>query len=449
MRTVSLRRRVVGSGVAVVVIVFVIVDVFVWVNVRDYLTENLKQVLENRAELAVAFAPTIDPAELARLAGSEVTVSVQDPAGHEIERGGQEEGASPKVPAVVPGPAEFTRRVTLPNGDTVLLIASRTSMKRTLGRVVLSEVLGTVLGLCLAVFLLARASRLALRPIDTVVVTARQITSGNTGERLRPDRTDTELGRMALAFDEMLNALEEALAEAKASEEAERRFLAEAAHQLRTPIAGIQASVDALLLTDVPAEREALLALVARESSRASRRVGGLLRIARLDRGSGPRRRRCDVVALCRDEVEHTAGLAPDLNVELHAEEASVLCEVDPDDLAEALSNLLENARRHARSRILMAVSTRSGQLELRVEDDGPGIPPGDAERIFERFVSLDGQGGAGLGLPIVRGIARSHSGDISYENGAFVIRLPLQRPPAPMADLDQDSSSARSAMDG
>src|SRR5215210_4325095 len=85
MRTVSLRRRVVGAGVAVVVIVFAIVDVFVWVNVRDYLTENLKQVLENRAERAVAFAPTIDPAELARLAGSEVTVSVQDPAGHEIE----------------------------------------------------------------------------------------------------------------------------------------------------------------------------------------------------------------------------------------------------------------------------------------------------------------------------------------------------------------------------
>jgi two-component system, OmpR family, sensor kinase len=274
------------------------------------------------------------------------------------------------------------------------------------------------------------------------VVTARQITSGNTGERLRPDRTDTELGRMALAFDEMLNALEEALAEAKASEEAERRFLAEAAHQLRTPIAGIQASVDALLLTDVPAEREALLTLVARESSRASRRVGGLLRIARLDRGSGPRQRRCDVVALCRDEVEHTAGLAPDLNVDLDAEEPSVLCEVDPDDLAEALSNLLENARRHARSRILMAVSTRSGQLELRVEDDGPGIPPGEVERIFERFVSLDGQGGAGLGLPIVRGIARSHSGDISYESGAFVIRLPLQNPSAPM-------SSARNAIDG
>lgn len=429
MHTVSLRRRVVGTGVAVVVIVFAIVDVFVWVNVRDHLTDSLKRVLENRADLAVAFAPTIDPAELARLAGSEITVSVRDPSGNEIERGGQEEGTPPKVGAPPSGSAEFTRRVTLPNGNSVVLIASQVNMKRTLRRVALSEVLGTLLGIGLAVFLLTRASRLALRPIDTVVVTARQITSGNTGERLRPDRTDTELGRMAVAFDEMLNALEKALAEARASEEAERRFLAEAAHQLRTPIAGVQASVDALLLTDVRAEREALLTIVAKETSRASRRVGGLLRMARLDRGSGPRRRRCDVIALCRDEVERTAGLAPDLNVDLHAEEPSVICDVDPDDLGEALANLLDNARRHARSRILVTVSILGDQLDLRVEDDGPGIPPGDADRIFERFVSLDGQGGAGLGLPIVRGIVRGHSGDVRFEGGTFVIRLPLDAP--------------------
>jgi two-component system, OmpR family, sensor kinase len=434
MRTVSLRRRVVGVGVAVVVIVFAIVDVFVWVNVREYLSENLKQVLKNRAELAVAFAPTIDPAELARLAGSEITVSVQDSTGHEIERGGQEEGRSPTVTVPALPSGGYSRRVTLPNGDTVVLVASQANIKRTLRRVLVSEVLGTLLGLGLAVFLLARASRLALRPIDKVVVTARQITSGDIGERLRPDRTDTELGRMALAFDEMLDALEKALAEARASEEAERRFLAEAAHQLRTPIAGIQASVEALLLTDVPEEREALLTIVAKESSRASRRVGGLLRMARLDRGGGSRRRRCDVVALCRDEVERTAGLAPDLSINLHVDDASMICEIDPDDVAEALANLLDNARRHARNRITVTASARNGQLEMRVEDDGPGIPPGDAVRVFERFVSLDGQGGAGLGLAIVRGIARSHSGDVSYEDGGFVIRLPLQGPSTPGA---------------
>lgn len=426
MRTVSLRRRVVGVGVAVVVIVFAIVDIFVWLNVRDHLTENLRRVLENRAELAVAFAPTIDPAELARLAGSEIIVSVQDPTGHEIEHGGQDEGR-PSAETVPPSESGgYSRRVTLPNGDTVLLVASQTNINRTLRRVLVSQVLGTVLGLGLALVLLARASRLALLPIDNVVVTARQITSGNTQQRLRPSRTDTELGRMALAFDEMLDALEHALAEARASEEAERRFLAEAAHQLRTPIAGIQASVDALAVTDVPEEREALLTIVAKEASRASRRVAGLLRIARLDRGGGPRRRPCDVVALCREEVERAAGLAPDLSVGFRADGVPLICEIDPDDIAEALANLLDNARRHARGSITVTVAARRGCLELTVDDDGPGIPPGDADRVFERFVSLDGRGGAGLGLAIVRGIAHSHSGEVGYEEKGFALRLPL-----------------------
>lgn len=240
MRTVSLRRRVVGAGVGVVVIVFAIVDVFVWVNVREYLDENLKRVLEHRAELAVAFAPTIDSAELARLAGSEVTVSVLDPTGRETE-GSPEEETSATAGARLPEPGALTRRVRLPNGDTVVLTASRTDLERTLRRVVVSEVLGTLLGLGLAVFLLARASRLALRPIDAVVLTARQITSGDLGGRLRPDHTDTELGRLAVAFDEMLDALEKAVAEARASEEAERRFLAEAAHQLRPLLPGSEA----------------------------------------------------------------------------------------------------------------------------------------------------------------------------------------------------------------
>jgi signal transduction histidine kinase len=433
MRTVSLRRRVVGVGVGVVVVVFAIVDVFVWVNVREYLDENLKRVLENRAELAVAFAPTIDSAELARLAGSEVTVSVLDPTGREI--GGSQEGeTSATAGARPPEPGALTRRVRLPNGETVVLTASRTDLERTLRRVVVSEVLGTLLGLGLAVVLLARASRLALRPIDAVVVTARQITSGDLGGRLRPDHTDTELGRLAVAFDEMLDALEKAVAEARASEEAERRFLAEAAHQLRTPIAGIRSSVEALLVTDDQAEREALLSLVAMESSRAGRRVAGLLRIARLDRGGGAHRRPCDVVALCREEAERAASLAPHLSVALQADESSVICELDPDDVIEALANLLDNARRHARSEILVTVSIRRGQLELRVEDDGPGVPPGDAVRIFDRFVSLDAQGGAGLGLAIVRGIARSHSGDATYEDDGFVIRFPRHTPPTSTA---------------
>ena len=424
MRAVSLRRRVISAGVAVVVIVLSGVDIFVWVNVRGHLLHNLKTVLDNRAALAVAFAPTIDDAELARLAGSEVVVSVRDSSGTEIERG-VEEAPSSRSALAGTGPPDLTRRVDLPSGDTVILTASRAGVDRTLRRVAFSEVLGTIFGVGFAALLLTRASQVALRPIDTVVATARQIKSGHTGERLRPDRTETELGRMAVAFDEMLDGLEAALAEARASEEAERRFLAEAAHQLRTPIAGIQASVEALPNARDPAERQQLLAHVAKESARAGRRVAALLSMARLDRGVGPARRRCDIVALCRDEVARAALLTPDLDVGLQSEEPSRLVDVDPDGLREVVANLLDNARRHARSRITVTVTSRSPDIELRVEDDGPGVVVEDAERVFERFVSLDGQGGSGLGLPIVRGIARSYGGKATYEDGAFIVSLP------------------------
>jgi signal transduction histidine kinase len=231
---------------------------------------------------------------------------------------------------------------------------------------------------------------------------------------------------MAVAFDEMLDALEAALGEAQASEQRTRRFLAEAAHQLRTPIAGIHASVDALPAARTPEERDQLLAGIARESARAGRRVASLLRMARLERHGEPARRPTDVAALCREEVSRAASLAPSLEVSFGdpgpVEERAE--EVDPDDVREALANLLDNARRHALSRIQVDLSRRNGVVEIAVSDDGPGLPATDLDHSFEPFVTLDGHGGSGLGLPIARRIAQNHGGDLTYEGGTFRLRL-------------------------
>jgi two-component system OmpR family sensor kinase len=96
-----------------------------------------------------------------------------------------------------------------------------------------------------------------------------------------------------------------------------------------------------------------------------------------------------------------------------------------------ALANLLDNARRHARSEVTVEVGATPAGVEIAVIDDGPGLPDGTGERVFERFVSLDGEGGSGLGLPIARGLVEAQGGRLTYEHRRFLIRLPYRRPVA------------------
>ena len=430
IRTPSLRRRVIGWGVAVVTVVLVGLDVFVYLSLRARSLDDLEGLLEARVALAEELAPALTPEQLvARLDGSGVRVRNREPTGLEARSDEEDVG----IPDVTPPPPEarrgreLSRFVDFPTGEVVELSISRSGVDETLRRLFLPAALGTAGGIALAAVLLDRSARVALRPIDAVVATARRIQSGRTGERLGPERRDTELGRLAAAFDEMLDALEAALGDARASEQRSRRFLAEAAHQLRTPIAGIQASVEALPAARTRTEREQLLASIGRESARAGRRVAALLRMARLDQGDAPVRRPTDPVALCREEVARTAGLAPSLDVSFRgADMLTTPVSIDPDAVREALANLLDNARRHAVSAISVDLTGDGDAMRIRVMDDGPGLPEGDAERSFDPFVTLDGHGGSGLGLAIARGIARAHGGDVTYERGAFILQLPV-----------------------
>ncbi|HEV8682852.1 MAG TPA: HAMP domain-containing sensor histidine kinase [Actinomycetota bacterium] len=437
MPTVSLRARVAATGVAVVAIVLVGLDTFVYVSLRERLIGTLEDRLESRTTLARRLGPTLNAPELAQLAGSGVHVTVRSSDGR-VLASEPDEGDS--LPAGVS--PHLTRRVDLPGGEVVDLSVSRSGADQTLRRLLIWEAVGTAAAVAMAALLLARTARIALRPLDQVVETARLIRAGRSGERLNPSRSNTELGRMALAFDEMLDALEAALEESRASENRSKRFLAEAAHQLRTPIAGIQASVESLPYARTRPERERLLDHVAREAHRAGRRVAALLRMARLDRGDRPERRSCDLAALCREETDRAAVLAPNLRVSFRVVNGSRTVDVDPDAIREALANMLDNARRHAVSRIEVTLVRKPNDAEVSVADDGPGLTESSAERAFEPFVVLDGHGGSGLGLTIARGTARAHGGDVTYEEGHFMLRLPME-PRAGPAD-----TSAKSAED-
>jgi signal transduction histidine kinase len=240
-------------------------------------------------------------------------------------------------------------------------------------------------------------------------------------------RDITEQRWMAATLDTTLVSLQEALDHAHDREELTRRFLADAAHQLRTPVAGIRACAETLLLGVAPADAHELLATMVRETSRAGRLVSSLLQIARLDQQlplvPGP----VDVVELCRQEVERLSLLAPELELQVRRRR-----------LRRPASS--STARRCGRSSATCSttpcgtpapasartVSWPAGDLQVEVADDGPGIAEEHRAQVFERFASLDGRGGSGLGLPIARGLARALGGDLVYDQ-SFVLRVPLQ----------------------
>jgi len=229
---------------------------------------------------------------------------------------------------------------------------------------------------------------------------------------------------------ELVHRVREQARAARAAERRSQEFLASAAHQLRTPLAGIRATVDALLVSgNVTAQQEELLVKLSRESSRAGRHLSSLLRMARLDQNEDVPLRNVDLDELLRVEVERAASTRPGVAWDLRPSANNPLLVGNPDAIGEAVANLLDNAGRHARTRVDVTVLRSGGEVEIRVRDDGPGLPAGAEATVFERFVSLDHQGGSGLGLPIARGIVEAHRGRLDYVDGAFVIRLPAREP--------------------
>ena len=228
----------------------------------------------------------------------------------------------------------------------------------------------------------------------------------------------------------LIAAAREAALSASDTARQRREFLAYAAHQLRTPLAGIRASTDALLVGGANSQQERLLLNLSREADRAGKLLASLLQMARVDQGEVPAPQPLDVVELCQAELERSRpgrnGVTARVVVHGTRPEQILL---SGEATKNAVANLLDNARRHARSEVRIEVISNPNTLEIAIFDDGPGVPSGTSERVFERFVSLDGEGGSGLGLPIARGLIEAQGGHLTYENHRFVICLPYRHP--------------------
>ena len=260
----------------------------------------------------------------------------------------------------------------------------------------------------------------ALRPLRTMAAVAEEV--GRTRDlrrRLPAVRPRDEVGRLTAAFNDMLLRLESA-------QESQRRFVADASHELRTPLTSIRSNA-ALLRREPPPEppdaRDAAVDIAA-ESERMSRLVDGLLTLARADAGQQLRREPLDLASLV-GPIARRAGLSASL------EPAPVLG--DADALTQLVWILADNARRHGGGEGTLWVRPRpAGGAQLIVGDRGPGIPPGEEERIFERFYQPDASrsnGGTGLGLAIARWIVGQHGGRIWAGNhpsggAVFVVEL-------------------------
>jgi len=207
--------------------------------------------------------------------------------------------------------------------------------------------------------------------------------------------------------------------------EREERFVADAAHELRTPLAAIATTAQAASPAD-DASRAAF-ASIARTSLGASALVGDLLTLARQPELEARALEPVALGPLVRDVV---AAFAPTTHLPIAVTCVDgALVNGDQRRLRRLILNLLENAVRYARGRVDVSVAVRDGFAEIDVADDGPGVAPSDRERVFERFFSSRPHGeGGGLGLAISRWIARAHDGEISVEGARFRTRLPLLR---------------------
>ena len=416
MRTPWLRRRVIASGIVVVVLTLLLVYAALYAAMRSTMREDVAERLGERADLVASIGGDVPLDELMdRLDRSGI------PARAVV--GGQE--VKTETMRGMAGP-RLVRTVELPAGDQVQVAASLSSVDDALADLVVLGALGTVFGACLAALLLMRSSRRALRPLGVVIDTARQFARGKSTARLRPDRPDTDIGELAAAFDEMLDAEQAARERAQQSSELNQHFLADAAHQLKTPIAGIQASAELLSMGSNERDRERLLANLLRGTSRVNLLVEALLRMARIDQGPAPTPSPADLRQLCRDELDRVRPSSHGIAVAIDDGGCSY-CEVPLDvaSMREAVANVLDNALRHAKTRVDVVLRPEGDHVRLTVADDGPGMDGEAAARAFERFSTFGGGKGVGLGLPIARGIAEAHGGTLVYEDSGFVFRLP------------------------
>jgi two-component system OmpR family sensor kinase len=322
----------------------------------------------------------------------------------------------------VPGLDEPARMLAVPLDGARVLIAGATRENRaeTLNSVRDAFLIGGPVALLLASLAGYALAGAALRPIEAMRRRAAAISTSSLDERLPVGEAGDEVSRLGETLNEMLSRIEGGV-------QRERRFVADASHQLRTPLSLLTTELDLALGRARSAEElKAALRSAAESTARLSRLADDLLLLARADDGRVPlQAEETDVVDLVHEVGER-------FGVRVEAE--PIVVHADRLRLEQALTNMLDNAIRHGSGDVVLTAHRRNGRVELHVLDEGAGFPDGFLEHAFERFSRADpaSPDGSGLGLAIVETIARAHGGEAYAVNrpdgGADVwLALPLR----------------------
>ncbi len=269
------------------------------------------------------------------------------------------------------------------------------------------------------------AVRRELRPVDQMIDTATAIAGGDLTQRVEVADSSVELGRLGTALNEMLGQIESAIVQEQNAKERLTNFVADASHELRTPIAAVLGYAELYRRGALVESKDIDNAMrrIGTETSRMERLVSDLLLLARLDRPHALEPVSVNLADVVRDAATNSEAISADYPITIESDD-SVRVMGDEQRLTQVVANLLANARVHTPKGTSVTVSLRqeADQVILDVVDDGPGLPDDDSEKLFERFYRIDSSrsretGGAGLGLAIVAAIVAAHKGTIEAKN--------------------------------
>jgi signal transduction histidine kinase len=446
-------RSALAAG-AVVAVVSVLAGGVLLVTARGILIDNVNTAVNDRVGQVIAAVSDGDAAALAAVlrpsARERTVVQVLDPAGQVVAASDAVNGY-PAMSRLRPKAGDRLRekrRLEFARDEQFRIVAAGVKTAAGQQTVLVAEsmdavddgteaiIAALVIGLPLLAVLVGVATFLfvgrSLRPVEAMRRQAATITSTNLHARLPVPAVDDEVAALASTMNTMLDRIEAASA-------VQRRFVADASHELRSPLATIHANVDLLGAAALPEPSARSVHRIHTESARMARLVDDLLLLARID-DHALRLRRADVDLddLVYAERERVAVEHPALRVEGVVEPVRVAG--DPDQLHRVLRNLVDNAVRHARDTVTISLTADDREGRVVVGNDGPPIAAEDRIKIFDRFVRLDDSrsrlgGGAGLGLPIARDIVVAHGGTIIVddrtEGAALRIGLPMPQDPS------------------
>ncbi len=391
--------------------------------------DTFAEVLDSSGGVVVASASLADPAQLSRvhpsLDGAVIPrlTSTSTPAEGDLYQRDGDDGPYLVVSRTVVAP---THGVLQKGPLTVYVAASLRPEGVTTGTVALALACGLPVLVIMVGALVWVLSGRALRPVEAIRAEVADISGRDLHRRVSEPLAGDEVASLARTMNAMLDRLE-------SSASHQRRFVADASHELRSPLTVLQATLEVALTHPKDCAWDAVAGDALEEARRLQRLVEDLLVLARADEGTEAPR--SQVVDLDEMILKEAGRLRPRSRVSLDLHRVSVgRVRGNPEQLSRVVQNLLDNAERHADSSVTVELSTSGRQVVLVVADDGPGIPVAYREQVFERFARLDEarsqhEGGTGLGLAIVKQIVEIHGGTIEVASSATGAKLVIGLP--------------------